>query len=146
YWVELGVLASLGRLSPERERLARDVHRAAAAARAKLVAGATAGDVARAVDATAREGEYRSGIWHGHGVGVDHDLPVLTASDETLLRPSMAIAVHPNFATQDEEVGASVADTYLVRPTGPPRRLSTLPPEPHRRSSTALRQRRPFPK
>jgi Xaa-Pro aminopeptidase len=132
YWVELAFLVALGELDGDRARLARDVLRAAAAAERRLVAGRTASSVAAAVERVARAGGYRSGIWHGHGVGVDHDLPVLTRADRTPLAPSMTIAVHPNFATADERLGASVADTYVVG-EGPARRLSRLPREVHRR-------------
>lgn len=126
YWIELAILVALGELDAEREAMARAVLRAAEAAERKLVPGARASDVARAVDRVARAGGYNSGIWHGHGVGVDHDVPVITAADRTPLQPTMAIAVHPNFADAAERVGASVADTYVIT-DGPARRLSTLP-------------------
>ncbi len=126
YWVELAFLVALGELDAEREAMARAVLRAAKAAERKLVPGATASQVARAVDRVARAEGYRSGIWHGHGVGVDHDMPVITAADRTPLRPTMAIALHPNFADACERVGASVADTYVVT-EGTARRLSRLP-------------------
>jgi Xaa-Pro aminopeptidase len=132
YWVELAFLVSLGELDAEREQLAHAVLAAASAAERKLVAGSTAAAVARAVDRVARSGGYRSGIWHGHGVGVDHDLPVITAADRSVLEPTMAVAVHPNFADRHERLGASVADTYLVT-AGAPDRLSTLPRKVHRR-------------
>jgi Xaa-Pro aminopeptidase len=67
------------------------------------------------------------GIWHGHGVGVDHDPPVITAADVTPLVPDMVISVHPNFTTADERLGASVADTYVIG-DGSPQRLSRLDP------------------
>jgi Xaa-Pro aminopeptidase len=132
YWIELAFLVGLGALDADRERVAQDVLRAARAAERRLVPGRTAADVARAVDRVAHDGKYRSGIWHGHGVGVDHDVPVITTSDQTPLAPRMAVAVHPNFATDDERLGASVCDTYLVHDDAP-ERLSTLRREVHRR-------------
>jgi Xaa-Pro aminopeptidase len=82
-------------------------------------------------DVVERHG-LRSGIWHGHGVGIDHDAPVITASDPTPLVERMVVAIHPNFSAADESVGASVADTYIVR-EGDPERLSRIPRELFRR-------------
>jgi len=132
YWVELGRLVAIGALDEERERLAETCLAAAEAAEAELVAGRTAGDPARAIDAVASSAGVTVGIWHGHGVGVDHDPPVITAADTTPLVPGMVISVHPNFSTTDERLGASVADTYLVGEL-PPERLSRLAPGLYRR-------------
>jgi Xaa-Pro aminopeptidase len=128
YWVELARLVALGDLDGRRAALAEATHEAALAAAAQLRAGRAAGDVARAIDERAAQDSLRTGIWHGHGVGVDHDSPVITARDTTPLRERMVVAVHPNFSTADEGLGASIADTYIVR-DGPPERLSSLPQE-----------------
>jgi Xaa-Pro aminopeptidase len=127
YWVELGRLVAMGRLDKERARLADMCLDAARKAEEQLVAGRTAGDVAHAIDAVAEAAGLRVGIWHGHGVGVDHDPPVITAADATELVPGMVISVHPNFSTADERLGASVADTYVVGEGGS-ERLSRLDP------------------
>jgi Xaa-Pro aminopeptidase len=127
YWVELGRLVAVGELDAEREQLAETCLAAAQAAESELVAGRTAGDPARAIDEVAARAGLGVGIWHGHGVGVDHDPPVITAADTTQLVPGMVISVHPNFSTADERLGASVADTYVVG-EGPPQRLSCLAP------------------
>jgi Xaa-Pro aminopeptidase len=125
YWVELGRLVAVGEIGEERSRLADSCLGAARAAERELVAGRSAADPARAIDAAAAAAGVRVGIWHGHGVGVDHDPPVITAADETALVPGMAIAIHPNFSTADERLGAGVADTYVVG-EGPAARLSRL--------------------
>jgi Xaa-Pro aminopeptidase len=127
YWVELARLVSIGELDAERAALAGACLEAARMAEAELRAGQTAGDPARAIDDVAARAGVRVGIWHGHGVGVDHDTPVITAADTTPLERDMVIAVHPNFSTANEGVGASVADTYVIG-EGPPRRLSRLDP------------------
>jgi Xaa-Pro aminopeptidase len=127
YWIELGRLVAVGRLDDERARLADTCLAAARKAEGRLVAGRSAADPARAIDAVAEAAGLRVGIWHGHGVGVDHDPPVITAADATELVPGMVISVHPNFSTADERLGASVADTYVLG-DGPPERLSRLDP------------------
>jgi Xaa-Pro aminopeptidase len=127
YWVELGRLVGVGELDDERAALAATCLAAARAAEAELVAGRRACDPARAIDTVAESAALRVGIWHGHGVGVDHDPPVITSADETPFVPAMVLSVHPNFSTADERLGASVADTYVVG-AGPPDRLSRLDP------------------
>ena len=127
YWVELARLVAVGPVDAERAALAEACLAAARGAERELVAGRTAGDPARAIDAVAARAGLRIGIWHGHGVGVDHDPPVITAADTTPLVRDMVVALHPNFSAADERLGASVADTYVVG-DGPPRRLSRLDP------------------
>jgi Xaa-Pro aminopeptidase len=127
YWIELGRLVAVGELDGERAALTETCLAAARAAEDDLVAGRTAGDPARAIDAVAEAAGVGVGIWHGHGVGVDHDPPVITAADATPLVPEMVISVHPNFTSADERLGASVADTYVIG-HGPPQRLSRLDP------------------
>jgi Xaa-Pro aminopeptidase len=127
YWIELARLVSLGRLDDERAAIAASCLDAARRAEGLLVAGRTAGEAARAIDAIAVRDGIRVGIWHGHGVGIDHDAPVITADDTTTLERDMVISLHPNFSTSDERLGASVADTYVVGEHAP-RRLSRLDP------------------
>jgi len=127
YWVELARLVAIGPLDPARMAMADACLEAARAAEQGLVAGKPAGAAAAAIDAVAAREGVRVGIWHGHGVGVDHDLPVITAADTTPLAADMVIAVHPNFSSADERISASVADTYVIG-TGSPRRLSRIDP------------------
>lgn len=127
YWIELARLVALGRLDDDRTAIAAACLEAARSAEALLVAGRTAGEAAQAIDDVAVRAGVRVGIWHGHGVGIDHDAPVITGDDGTPLEHGMVIALHPNFSTADERLGASVADTYVVG-AGAPRRLSRIDP------------------
>jgi Xaa-Pro aminopeptidase len=126
YWVEVGAMIALGSPVPEQVRVAEACLEAARCAEVHLRPGSTAGDVARAIDAVAAEEHLHSGLWHGHGVGVDHDSPVITAADDTRLATGMVLAVHPNFSTADELHGASTVDTYVITDDGF-RRLSSVP-------------------
>lgn len=126
YWVEVGGLLALGEPPAEQVAIAHAALRAASAMETLLVAGSTAGAVARAADELAAREGLHSGLWHGHGVGVDHDSPVITASDATRLEEGMVLAVHPNYCSADERFGASVVDTYAVG-AGMPERLSEIP-------------------
>jgi Xaa-Pro aminopeptidase len=131
YWIELARLIALGGIDAKRADLAAATLGAAGDAAAELRVGRPAAAVARVIDQRAAQHDLRSGIWHGHGVGVDHDPPVVTAGDTTPLVERMVLALHPNFSTRDEAAGASVADTYVVR-DGEPERLSSVPQELHR--------------
>jgi Xaa-Pro aminopeptidase len=132
YWLEHASLVALGGLDDRRAALAEATLEAAGAAERELRPGRSAGDVAGALDDVVERHELRSGIWHGHGVGIDHDSPVITATDVTPLVERMVVAIHPNFSTPDESCGASVADTYIVH-DGDPERLSRVPRELFRR-------------
>lgn len=128
YWVEVGGMLALGEPDPEQMRAAEACLEAARAAEALLRPGVAAGEVAKAIDAVAEAAGLRSGIWHGHGVGIDHDRPVITAAEELPLAAGMVVSVHPNFATADERFGAGAVDTYAITETGA-ERLSAIPPE-----------------
>lgn len=128
YWLEHASLVALGGLDDARATLVEATLAAAAAAESELRVGRTAGDVARVMDEIVERFDLRSGIWHGHGVGIDHDSPVITATDTTPLVERMVVSIHPNFSAADESNGASVADTYIVR-DGDPERLSNVPRE-----------------
>lgn len=128
YWVEVGGLLALGSPAAEQLRVAEAALSAASEIERMLRPGATAGALARVAEQLAEREGLHSGLWHGHGVGVDHDGPVIAASDETELREGMVLAVHPNYSTADERFGASVVDTYAIGPEGP-RRLSAIPQE-----------------
>jgi Xaa-Pro aminopeptidase len=128
WWVEVGGTVALGEPDPAQLAVAEAALEAARAAEKQLRPGATAGDVGRAIDEVAAAHRLQTGIWHGHGVGVDHDGPVITAADDTPLAAGMVIAIHPNFSTADERHGASAVDTYVITDDGF-RRLSAVPQE-----------------
>jgi Xaa-Pro aminopeptidase len=118
---------ALGEIDDERAAMAASCLDAARRAEGLLVAGRSAGEAAQAIDAVAARDGIRVGIWHGHGVGIDHDAPVITGDNSTPLERDMVVALHPNFSSADERLGASVADTYVIGAHAP-RRLSRLAP------------------
>lgn len=125
-WVEVGALMALGVPSPEHVQVAETCMRAAERAESLLRPGVAAADVARAIEQVAAGSGLHAGLWHGHGVGIDHDAPVISVADQTVLQPGMVLAVHPSCCTSDERFGASVVDTYVVGQQRP-ERLSAVP-------------------
>ncbi len=118
FWVEKASLYEFGTTDDAKRRMAELCLESHAAAAEKLVAGSTAAEVAGALEATVTGHDVEFGIWHGHGVGVDHDTPVITKTDSTELVPGMVIAMHPNFTNHEQTVGASVSDTYIIQESG----------------------------
>jgi Xaa-Pro aminopeptidase len=125
FWAEYSGLFALGELDGERARLAHACLDAAASAAALLRPGAPVAAVAEAIDAAAQSVSAQSGIWHGHGVGVDHDLPLIGPAEKRRFEPGMVLAVHPNFSESEERFGAMVADTYVIEQSNA-RRLSEI--------------------
>lgn len=125
-WVEVGALVALGEPPSGHIRVARACLRAAREAESLLRPGLTAARVAGAIERVASGSGLHAGLWHGHGVGTDHDAPVISLADETVLQPGMVLAVHPSCCTSDERFGASVVDTYVVG-RHEPERLSAAP-------------------
>ena len=117
-WVERAGLFTVGAVDGLRREYGETCLRAHAAAKDALTVGATAADVATALEAETAELGALPGIWHGHGVGIDHDTPVITRGDQTPLAEGMVISIHPNLTDPSETVGASVADTYILGPDG----------------------------
>jgi Xaa-Pro aminopeptidase len=128
YWVELARLYALGNIDSEAQQLAEACLRGADLAEAALAAGRPVADVATALDGEAASIGAVSGIWHGHGVGVDHDVPVITAQSTERFEAGSVISIHPNFHSRSGRFGASVADTYVLTAEGT-RRVSTIPRE-----------------
>lgn len=128
YWVERGGIVSLGPPSPEASRLVHACVEAFHTGSAMLRAGNRSEDVCEAIEKIARREGYTNGIWHGHGIGVDHDVPFFAPGDDTILQQDMFVALHPNFIDADNRIGASLADCFHITENGP-RRLSQFKPE-----------------
>jgi Xaa-Pro aminopeptidase len=119
YWVEKGGMFVLGR-PPDRWLEVLDVaERAYVEGERLLTPGRSAREVTSAIEAVAREGGCETGIWSGHGVGIDHDLPLLNGVDKTALEPNMVISLHPHVC--DAEFGAFTLDQYTITADGPVR-------------------------
>lgn len=128
FWVEKASLFAFGQISSEKRRMAETTLAAHEAAQTQMRVGKTAADVATAIEKIAAPEGVDFGIWHGHGVGIDHDTPVLTESDNTMLLEGMVLALHPNFVNSQLTEGASVADTLIIR-QGAPLQASTIAQE-----------------
>jgi Xaa-Pro aminopeptidase len=127
FWAEKGACFALGELPARWQEVYDASDRAFEAAERLLTPGTRVSDVAAAVWEVAREAGCEIGMQIGHGVGVDHDLPLLDLHSDLELAEGMVVAVHP--LMQDGEYGAFTIDQYTVAASGPvrhsrfPRRL-----------------------
>jgi Xaa-Pro aminopeptidase len=123
FWVEKGGMFALG-TPPERSfEIYAGCVVAAEAAERSLRPGQQAGAVASEIYEIAADVGCRIGIQVGHGVGIDHDLPLLVPDDATTLEPGMVVSVHPHL--HDETYGAMVMDQYTIT-TGAPTKHSRI--------------------
>jgi Xaa-Pro aminopeptidase len=126
HWVELARLIGVGPLDPATQRFAALSARAMRRAEEALVPGQSAGAAYAQIEEEIAQGGLTSGLWFGHGVGVDHDAPVIGRDVATLLAPGMVIALHPHLVDEASGLGASLCDTFLIGQTGA-KKLSRLP-------------------
>ncbi|MDN3436836.1 M24 family metallopeptidase [Planococcus sp. APC 3900] len=118
YWVEKGGLFIVGEVSEEELELAQSCVSAIKEIQQTLKPGIPINTVAKIIDKHTDKLDVNIGIWHGHGIGVDHDLPILTDSDTSLFEEDMVISVHPNYSDKKEKYGVSIADVFIITKDG----------------------------
>ena len=117
FWVEKGGCFALGELPARWEEVYAASDRAFGAIERLLTPGTRVSEIDRAVRDVARHAGCVIGMRIGHGVGVDHDLPLIDAGNDGELQEGMVLAVHP--LVQDGTYGAFEIDQYTVTASGP---------------------------
>ena len=119
YWSQIVRPMCLGRPAAGYQRLFEAGRLALEAGAACLVPGAHAGDVARAVADEVRKAGMETGLWCGHGMGMDLGDGVGLSEDNPLeLREGAVITIHPHVMLPDREEGLLMGDTFVVRKGG----------------------------
>ncbi len=119
YWSQIVRPMCLGRPGAGYERLFEAGRLALEAGAACLVPGAHAGDVARAVADEVRKAHLETGLWCGHGMGMDLGDGVGLFEDNPLeLREGAVITIHPHVMLPDRREGLLLGDTFVVREGG----------------------------
>ncbi|MGD0688510.1 MAG: Xaa-Pro peptidase family protein [Candidatus Bathyarchaeia archaeon] len=99
YWSDMTRSASIGPVSEDARKVYNVLLEAQKSAFAEIKGGARVKDVVEAANGIIRKAGYEkwmlSGIGHGLGLEV-HEMPRLTAVDETLLEPGMVITIEPS--------------------------------------------------
>ncbi len=114
YWIELARMVAVGPIDAARTRIVELSLRAMDCAEETLRPGMTGDGAYRRIADLIAAGGLHSGLWYGHGVGVDHDQPVIGRDVATTLEENMVIALHPHIVDEAASLGASVCDTFLV--------------------------------
>jgi Xaa-Pro dipeptidase len=113
----------------DRQRALYEVARAAMEAGAeKLKPGTRIGDLVGAVAETVKKGGFKTGLWCGHGMGMDvGEAPPLFIDSTLPLEEGMVITIHPHVMTLDGQAGMFVGDTFVVRKNGAENLSHTAP-------------------
>jgi len=114
YWVEIGGLFSLGAPSETDRALASACYEALDGVAAMCRPNVPVADAAALFDRVAASNQLRTGLGLGHGVGIDHDLPVISAESESVFETGHVVSIHPNLLTENTDSGAIVADSVIV--------------------------------
>lgn len=117
FWAEKGAMFQLGKPTDRWQKVYEASEKAFSTAEQMLRPGVLASEIAAHVQGIAREAGCETGIQIGHGVGIDHDIPVLSGNDHTALEPGMVISLHPHFV--DGEMGSMTIDQYTITDDGP---------------------------
>jgi Xaa-Pro aminopeptidase len=112
YWAEKGGMFALGAPPQRWLDVYETTERAYALGESILRPGQKASDIADMVEQVAVEAGCQTGIWSGHGVGVDQDRPILNRTDHMLIKSGMVISFHPHL--HDEKYGSLSIDQYTI--------------------------------
>lgn len=119
YWSQIVRPLCLGKPSPSYERLFEVGKKALDAGVSRLVPGARLGDVARIISAEARDAGYNTGVWSGHGMGMDLGDGIGIFENSTFeLKEGMVITIHPHIISGDGKEGLLLGDTYVITKNG----------------------------
>ena len=128
YWVEIGGLFSLGEPSEAALNLADGSYEALRLASERMSPAQPVAAAANALDEVAERRNLTTQLGLGHGIGIDHDLPILHSESNAVFVDGQVISVHPSLADAELGIGALVADAFHVTTSGA-ERLSSLPLE-----------------
>jgi Xaa-Pro aminopeptidase len=119
YWSQIVRPFCLGKPSAGYEKLFHVGKRALDAGVSNLMPGAKIGDVARIISSEARNAGFKTGVWSGHGMGMDLGDSIGIFEDSTLeLKEGMVITVHPHILTEDRKEGLLLGDTFVIGQNG----------------------------
>ncbi len=119
YWSQIVRPFCLGKPSSQYDRLFEVGKQALDAGVSSLLPGKRIGDIARIINSKARDAGFRTGVWSGHGMGMDLGDGIGIFEDSTLeLKDGMVITIHPHIMSQDGKEGLLLGDTYVVHENG----------------------------
>ena len=115
YWSQIVRPFCLGSPSSSYEKLFDIGKKALDAGVSRLTPGVKLGDIARIIASEARNAGFKTGVWSGHGMGMDLGDGIGIFEDSTLeVKEGMVITVHPHIITGDGKEGLLLGDTFVV--------------------------------
>jgi Xaa-Pro dipeptidase len=119
YWSQIVRPLCIGKPSSHYKHLFEVGKQALEAGVSSLLPGRRIGDIARIIFSQAQSAGFRTGVWSGHGMGLDLGDGIGIFEESTLeLKDGMIITVHPHIMSQDGKEGLLLGDTYVVREKG----------------------------
>jgi Xaa-Pro dipeptidase len=120
YWTQIIRPVCLGKSNPTYERLFKVGKAALEAGAKKLIPGKKIGELVRTVGAKVKDEGFKTGLWCGHGMGLDAgDKPWLFPESTVVIKEGMVITIHPHVMSLDGKEGIYSADTFVVQKEGP---------------------------
>jgi Xaa-Pro dipeptidase len=115
YWSQIVRPLCLGKPSSSYARMFETGEKALNKGVTGLVPGKRVGDVVRIVYDEIEKAGFKSGLWCGHGMGMDlGDGLGLFENNQTELRAGMIITIHPHILSLDGNEGLLFGDTFVV--------------------------------
>jgi methionyl aminopeptidase len=119
YWSQVVRPLCIGAPSATYEKLFETGKKALDAGVSQMTPGARLGNVARIISSEARDAGFKTGVWSGHGMGMDLGDGIGMFEDSTLeLKEGMVITVHPHILSGDGKEGLLLGDTYVITRDG----------------------------
>ena len=119
YWSQIVRPFCLGTPSPGYKRLFEVGKKALDAGVANLVPGVKLGDIARIISSEAHNAGFKTGVWSGHGMGMDLGDGIGIFEESSLeVKEGMVFTVHPHIITGDGKEGLLLGDTYVIGKEG----------------------------
>jgi Xaa-Pro aminopeptidase len=119
YYAQLPVTLPVGKYLPKLKQMVIAWAEADTAMQKVLRPGTKVSELYHILIDSVRAKGFLSPYRPGHFVGLDLlDYWSITESNDTLLKPGMALAIHPSVIDKDSEDGVGMGYTYLITETG----------------------------
>ncbi len=119
YWSQIVRPVFLEKTTARHQEMFDVAKAASEAAVSRLIPGRRIGELVAVVSDTVRKAGFRTGLWCGHGMGMDvGEAPPLFLESNLELQQGMVITIHPHVMTLDGKEGMFLGDTYVVRKDG----------------------------
>jgi Xaa-Pro aminopeptidase len=119
YWTQIARPVCLGTSTARYRRLFEVATDALSVGLSRLLPGNKIGEVAGAVADTVSQEGFKTGLWCGHGMGLDvGESPGLFPESALVLKEGMVITIHPHVMSQDGKEGIFLGDTFVLEKEG----------------------------